>query len=78
MRSDFNTPNTRLQRATKKIQDHWLETKQTWDDRVSERFQERYLDPIVPQLQLVISAIHELTEIIAQAELATREEEPWH
>ena len=74
MRSDFNTPSTRLQRATKKLQDHWLETKENWDDRTSERFKDRYLDPIVPQMQLTITAIHELTEVIDQAIAETRDE----
>lgn len=74
MRSDFNTPRSRLQRATKKLQDRWLETKDSWDDRVRQRFQDRYLDPIVPQLQLALNAIHELTEVLSQAEVETRDE----
>ena len=74
MRSDFNTPSTRLQRATKKLQDQWLETKEKWDDHVSERFKDRYLDPIVPQMQLALGAIHELIEVLDQASVETRDE----
>lgn len=75
MRSDFNTPSTRLQRATKKLQDQWLETKEAWGDNVSERFKDRYLDPIVPQMQLALSAIHELVEVMHQGVSATRDED---
>lgn len=74
MRSDLITPSTRLQRATKKLQDRWLETKTDWDDRVSERFKERYLDPIVPQMQLAMAAIHDLMEVLDQGVAETRDD----
>ena len=75
MRSDLITPSTRLQRATKKLQDRWLETKEEWDDNVSERFKDRYLDPIVPQMQLALGAIHELMEVLNQAFVETRDDD---
>ena len=75
MRNDLNTPSTRLQRATKKIQDEWLAAKESWDDKVSERFQDRYLDPIVPQMQLALNAIRELREVVDQAIIETRDDE---
>ena len=75
MRSDFNSPSTHLRRATQKVQDQWLDTKQQWDDRVSARFQDRYLDPLVPQLQLVASAIHELVEVLNQAVAETDDDQ---
>lgn len=74
MRSDLITPSTRLQRATKKIQDRWIETKSEWDDRVSEQFQHRYLDPIVPQLQLTLVAIRDLMEVLDKGVAETRDE----
>ena len=74
MRSDLITPSTRLQRATKKLQDQWLETKQQWDDNVAERFQDRYLQPIVPQMQLALAAIHDLSEVLNQAFAETRDD----
>ena len=74
MKSDLNTPTMRLRRATKKLQDQWLEAKEFWDDVISERFQNRYLDPIVPQMQLTLNAISELSEVLAQAEIETRDE----
>ena len=74
MRTDLTTPVTRLQRATKKLQDRWQATQVEWNDGVSQQFQEKYLDPIVPQMQLTISAIHELTQVLNQAVAATRDD----
>ena len=74
MRTDLITPSTRLQRATKKVQDRWLATKEVWDDAVSKRFQEKHLDPIVPQMQLTLSGIHELMEVLHEGIAETRDD----
>lgn len=74
MRCDLITPATRLQRATKRVQDRWFETVDAWDDSISLKFQERYLDPIVPQMQLTLAAIHELLQVLDDAIAETRDE----
>ncbi len=74
MRADLITPSTRLQRATKKIQEKWLLASEEWDDGVSKRFRERYLDPIVPQMQLTLGAIHELMKAVEDGVNATRDD----
>ena len=74
MRADLITPANRLTKATKKIQDRWLVAKQEWDDGVSKRFQEKYLDPIVPQMQLTLGALHELMKVLDDAIGETRDE----
>ncbi len=74
MRCDLITPATRLQRATKRVQDRWIETVEAWDDSTSRKFQERYLDPIVPQMQLTLAAIHELLQVLDDAIAETRDE----
>ena len=74
MRTDLITPSTRLQRATKKVQDRWLTTKEHWDDAVSKRFQEKHLEPIVPQLQLTLAGIHDLMQVLDEAVAATRDD----
>ena len=75
MRTDLITPSTRLQRATKKVQEKWLQANEDWDDRVSKKFQERYLDPIVPQMQLTLGAIHELMKMLDEAVAETRDDQ---
>lgn len=74
MRADLITPANRLQRATKKIQDKWLAANDEWDDNVSKRFQEKYLDPIVPHMQLTLGAIHELMQVLEDAVAETRDD----
>lgn len=74
MRSDLITPATRLQRATKKLQDKWLQASTDWNDPVSRKFQEKYLDPIAPQMQLTLGAIHQLMKVLEEAVAETRDE----
>ena len=74
MRADLITPSTRLQRATKKLQDRWLATKEEWDDAVSKRFQEKHLEPILPQLQLTLGGIHELMKVLDDAVAETKDD----
>lgn len=74
MRTDFVTPTKMLQRSTKRVQDKWLVARQAWDDSVSDRFQEKYLDPIVPQMQLALAAMHELMAVLDKAVAETRDD----
>ncbi len=74
MRCDLNTPATRLQKATKRLQDRWLETSEDCDDGISRKFQERYLDPIMPHMQLTLAAIHELMNVLDDAVAETRDD----
>ncbi len=41
---------------------------------MSEQFKDRYLDPIIPQMQLALGAIHELMEVMDEAFVETRDE----
>ena len=74
MRCDLVTPATRLQKATKRLQDRWLETSEQWDDVISRKFQEKYLDPITPHMQLTLAALHELMNVLDDAIAETRDE----
>ena len=74
MRCDFITPATRLRKATTRLQDRWLETSEEWNDVISRKFQERYLDPIMPHMQLTLAAIHELINVLDDASAETRDE----
>jgi hypothetical protein len=72
---DLITPATRLQKATKRLQDAWRQTNESWNDPVSEEFQAKFLDPIIPQMQLALAAIHQLTEVLDRAERDCRDEQ---
>jgi hypothetical protein len=67
MRCDLITSATRLQKAMKRVQESWLDANEQWNDPVSHKFQEKYLDPIVPQMQLTLAAIHELMQVLDDA-----------
>lgn len=65
---DFQTGVGRLQRETKKLKDKWLETKPHWRDKAAKDFEGKYLEPLIPNLKLALAAIHELAEVIDDAE----------
>ena len=74
MRCDLITPANRFQKATKRLQDRWSEISDVWDDPMSRKFRERYLDPIVPQMQLTLAAIHQLVAVLDDAIADTRDD----
>ncbi len=67
---DFQTGVGRLQRETKKLRDKWLDTKVHWNDKASAEFEQKYLQPLIPNLKLGLAAIHEFSEIVEDAEKA--------
>ena len=59
-----------MTRATKQLREVWQETKESWDDGVSREFEEKYLNPLIPHLRLTTTAIHEMNELLRDAERA--------
>ncbi len=70
---DLVTSMSHIQRATKRLEERWQETREVWNDAVSKEFQEKYLEPIVPELRITFAAIQELTELFAKAEKQCRD-----
>lgn len=56
----------RLKRATRDLQDHWAAAKRSWRDQTARDFESQYLEPILPQLRLVLAASAELEELFRQ------------
>lgn len=65
---DFQTGIGRLQRETKRLKDKWRETKVHWNDKAAKQFEEKYLEPLIPNIKLTLAAVHELAEIVEEAE----------
>jgi uncharacterized protein YukE len=65
---DLQSHVGRLQRETKKLRDQWEQTQQFWQDATARQFEEKYLAPLIPALQLTLAAVHELAESIEHAE----------
>lgn len=56
--------SSRLKHALKVLQDHWLITKESWDDSVRVRFEERYLRPLGPASDAATIGMHKLAEAL--------------
>ena len=67
MSVDLNSSVTRLQKAARRLNERWAETKEVWDDKMSREFEEEFLWPIMPQLKLSIATIHEMAEVLDNA-----------
>ena len=65
---DFQTGVGRLQRNTKQLKDKWHDTKVHWKDKAAAEFEKTYLQPLIPNVKLALAAIHELSEIVTEAE----------
>jgi hypothetical protein len=65
---DLQTHLGRLQKETKRLRDHWEQTKQSWQDKAAKDFEEKYLAPLIPTLQHTMAAVYELAEVIEEAE----------
>lgn len=65
---DLQTSVGRLQKETKRLRDHWEQTKKHWQDQAAQDFEEKYLAPLIPALQVTLAAVYELVEVIEEAE----------
>jgi len=70
---DLNSSIVRLERATKRLRDQWIETKEAWDDSVSRDFEREYLEPLLPHVKLAMTSIHRLAEVFTEAEQECRD-----
>lgn len=68
----------RLRRSTAKLKEAWLEAKEHWNDKASNEFEKKYLQPIPPQLTLTVAAVHKLAGVLEQAERDCEDEQPVH
>ena len=58
------------------MKDKWRETKVHWRDQAAKQFEEKYLEPLIPNLKLTLAAVHELAEIVADAEAECGDKDP--
>jgi len=65
---DLQTPLGRAQKETKRLKDAWQATKLHWKDQAARDFEEKYLQPLIPTLQLTLAAVYDLAEIVDDAE----------
>jgi hypothetical protein len=59
-----------LRFALKEVLSRWEETKEFWNDGVSQRFGERNIDPLEPHVAPTVKAIERLGHLMMQAAAA--------
>lgn len=65
---DLHTGRNRLSRATKELRDQWQESKEVWNDANARDFAKQYLEPLGPQITLMLNVINRLHEVLDKAE----------
>jgi len=73
---DLHTGRNSLSRATKELREQWLETKEAWNDANAREFAKQHLEPLGPQVTLMISAINRLREVLEKAERECSDDHP--
>jgi hypothetical protein len=59
-----------LRFALKDLMARWEETKEVWNDGVSQRFAERNIEPLEPTVTSAVKSIERLGQLMMQAALA--------
>jgi hypothetical protein len=66
--ADLTTGTAKMATAYKTMRLHWDVTTEQWQDANQRRFEERFLNPLDPQLRSALEAIGRLAEILNRAE----------
>ncbi len=62
----LNSGRTRLQGALKELQVRWDQVQAKWDDRNSERFSRRHLQPLEPKIRNAMNAMENMDTILSK------------
>lgn len=72
---DLTSGVGRLKQATKMLREQWLLTREVWTDETARKFEEQYLQPLLPQMQLTLAAVNRFVEVMEKAEKECGDEE---
>jgi hypothetical protein len=73
---DLTSGVGRMKQATKILREQWLLTREVWTDETARKFEEQYLQPLLPQMQLTLAAVNRFAEVMEKAEKECGDEEP--
>lgn len=65
---DLHTGSIRLTRAAKDLREQWAETSDAWKDKNRDDFDAEYVQPLAPQITLLLAAVNSLSEVLGRAE----------
>ena len=73
---DLTSGVGRMKQATKILREQWLLTREVWTDETARKFEEQFLQPLLPQMQLTLAAVNRFAEVMEKAEKECGDEEP--
>jgi hypothetical protein len=65
---DLQSGTIRLTRAAKELREQWNATSEHWKDKNRDDFEVQYIQPLAPQITLLLAAVNSLSEVFDRAE----------
>ena len=65
---DLHTGSIQMTRAAKDLREQWNATSDHWKDKNHDDFDEKYVQPLAPQISLLLAAVNSLSEVLERAE----------
>ncbi|MCA9122986.1 MAG: hypothetical protein H6822_02960 [Planctomycetaceae bacterium] len=65
---DLHSSTIRLARAAKDLREQWNATSEHWKDKNHDDFDAKYVQPIGPEITLLLAAVSSLGEVFSRAE----------
>ena len=65
---DLHSGTIRLTRAAKELREQWNATSEHWKDKNRDDFDATYIQPLGPQITLLLAAVNSLSEVFGRAE----------
>jgi hypothetical protein len=65
---DLQSGTIRLTRAAKELREQWNATSEYWKDKNRDDFDVKYIQPLAPQITLLLAAVNSLSEVFDRAE----------
>jgi hypothetical protein len=70
---DLQTPTDMLRKAVTGLKDTWNAATQDWQDEVRVTFARERLDPLLPDIHILLAAVQQLAEVLQDAHRALRD-----
>jgi len=66
--ADFISPAARLEDATMRLEQAWLETKEHWSDSISQSVEDDFLVPLHGEIRTMLDCVSKLALVMGRAE----------
>lgn len=71
---DLQTGSAMLRKAVAQLKEKWDATSEQWNDAPRRAFARDRLDPLLPEINLLLSAVQRFSEVLTEAERECRDE----